>query len=88
MKPIGRLAGCEGFNSVKATGAYRLPPRPFFEVTIRDLKESHSSAVSSNMKSAGKCSTALAANEGDRLRNVIGGNCCRHVASMLGKSQA
>src|SRR6266571_961477 len=39
--------------SVKAYGAYRLPPRPLFEVAICDLKNAPSSEVSWNMKSFG-----------------------------------
>ena len=40
--------------SVKTRGAYRRPPRPVFEVPIWNLKASHSSVVSWNMKSSGK----------------------------------
>src|SRR6266566_3033451 len=38
--------------SVKAYGAYRLPPRPF-EITICDLKDSASAGLRRNMKSPG-----------------------------------
>jgi len=38
--------------SVKAYGAYRLPPRPF-EITICDLKDSASTGLRRNMKSPG-----------------------------------
>ena len=40
--------------SVKAYGAFRRPPRPTFAVTICDLKDLVSCAVSRNMKSDGK----------------------------------
>lgn len=39
--------------SVKTSGAYRRPPRPLFEVADCDLKDSTSSGVNWNMKSAG-----------------------------------
>ena len=38
--------------SVKAYGAYRLPPRPF-EITICDLKDSASAGLRRNLKSPG-----------------------------------
>jgi hypothetical protein len=40
--------------SVKAKGSVRLPPRPFFDIAICDVKASCSSLVSRNRKSSGK----------------------------------
>ena len=51
IEPLGEFAPC----SVKAWGRYlRCWPRPVFKVANCDLRESHSSLESSNMKSAGK----------------------------------
>lgn len=42
--------------SVNARGEYLLPPLSFFEVAICDLKNSHSSSDSWNIKSSGNLS--------------------------------